>query len=591
LLLDHGADFNVRNAKGQTPLEFADGSATDEIVNLLRAKSASVNTKGNNYATQQAANPPSSPITSAQQTALQNLMQNGLLMGTQDLKDNCDYTKTNLDRSVCNQKSILIPPLRELVAQNPNDYDANYFLGYLLVDLGKPAEAIGPLKIAAAQHPEYRWSYTVLAAAYDNLGDQGKAINLMEASLQRPKAHFASDHDENMAGFRYYDVYIWSDQVAKQYRYYVTSGQDEKANGLLAAYDPMFRPTILAEMRTMSALDMDISNGNIDAIAAVDNMKKGDKQRARDLFLNALELEPGDPDLLYGVASMSFDLRRYGDAAWAYQAAADKGEDLNSGSLVRMGVAYLVLGDYQDAYHAFDQAHAVAPLDSNIRRWRIAAAFGLGGWKMALDTLIATPPLDPTPRNFNEQRWMTYDIVYGVIKDADNRAQSVGLRYPRLGHLSLLHELLTEVVQWGFGNLDRNALEHERWNIAWQTVELYRALPLKPLPPKRALEQEMVAERAIREGKIGASKFESFPAAVAATTIAPWWPEAHYNLAIYARNSYFTRNLKYDGELYVSNKRIAAQEFLFYLSLAPKGANATAACRQLKDWGRQCPTN
>lgn len=501
-------------------------------------------------------------------------MQDGLLIGTQQLAD----------------KSVLIPPLRQLVAQHPQDYDANYFLGYVLLELGKPVQAIGPLKIAAAQHPEYRWSYTVLAAAYDKIGDQAQAISLMEASMQRPKAHFASDHDEGVAGFRYYDAYIWGEQIAKQYRYYAVSGQSQKAKALLAAYDPIYHATILAEMKksNYSMLDLHNAGVNLLAEAAVDDMKKGDKAGALDGFLKALELEPDNADLLHGVASTSFDLHHYGDAAWAYQAAGDSGGNLNSNSLLRMGVSYLVLGDHQNAYRAFDRAHAAAPLDSNIRRWRIAAAFGLGGWQLALDTLTATPPLDPAPNDFNEQRLVTYNIVYGAIKDADDRARSVGLHYPRLGHLSLLHELLAVVAEWSFGNLDRKALEHEKWSIAWQTTEIYRALPAKPLPPKRALEQEMLAERAVRGGKID---FPAFNAAVAATTIAPWWPEAHYNLAIYARDSYLTPDITYDGKLFSDARTIAAQELLFYLRLAPQGANAVAACRQLEDWGRQCPTN
>ncbi len=512
-------------------------------------------------------------VIAVQQGPLQELLQEGLLLGLKDQKD----------------KSIFISPLRELVVHSPNDYDANYFLGYLLLDLGKPAEAIGPLKVAAALHPEFRWSYTVLAEAYGKLGDQETAISLMEASLQRPKAHFASGRDEDLASTRYFDTFIWGFQVAKQYHYYIVTGQEAKASGLLAAYDPMFRSTILREMRTSSPLDMHDGGVKILAEAAIADMKTGDTQGALDLFLNALELEPDNEALLYGVASMSFELHRYGDAIWAYQSAADLGQNLNSGSLVRLGISHLVLGDYLSAYQAFDRAHAADRLDSNIRRWRIAAAFGVGGWKLALDTLIAMPPLDPAPDNRNQTRLMTYDIVYGTIKDADDRAISVGLHYPRLGHLSLLHELLTEVVQWGgFGNPDKSALEHEKWQIAWQTAQLYRALRLKPLPPKRALEQEMFAEQAIRENKVD---YPAFRAAVAETTIAPWWPEAHYNLAIYARDYYFSNNLKYDDETYTSNKRIAAQEFILYLRLAPQGAKAILACRQLKDWGIQCSTD
>src|SRR5579872_2634263 len=185
----------------------------------------------------------------AQEAAFQKLMQDGLLTGTLELKNNCDEPGANPDHMVCDQKGMLIAPLRALVARNPRDYDANYFLGYLLRELGKPKAAIGPLTVAAAQHPEYQWSYSVLAQAYDDLGDQRKAIALMEACQRRPAAHFASDHDEGMAGFRYYDAFIWGKQIAKQYRYYYVTGQAAKAEALLAANDERERSTILQEMR------------------------------------------------------------------------------------------------------------------------------------------------------------------------------------------------------------------------------------------------------------------------------------------------------------------------------------------------------
>jgi tetratricopeptide (TPR) repeat protein len=524
----------------------------------------------------------------AQETPLQKLMKDGMLMGTDDLKDNCNYTKQNLDRSECNQKSVLIAPLREILARKPRDYEANYFLGYVLVEVGKPAEAISPLEIAAEQHPEYQWSYTVLAEAYDNLGEQAKAISLMEASLKRPKAHFPNDSAEGQAGFRYYDSPYWESQLSKQYRYYVMSGQADKAKNLLAAYPPQYEALITSAMRTITPLDSNIMGVNIFLESAVDYMNKGDKQKAHELFIDALNLEPDDPVILHAVGSTSFDIHKYSDALWAYQSAADMGETLNNGAFIRMGISFLVLGDYQAAYRAFDRAYAAEPLDSNVRRWRIAASFGVGGWDLALKTLIAAPPLDPEPPDFNVQRLMTFDIVYAVFKDADDRARNAGLRYPRLDHLSCLHELLADVEMWSFGNLDHKALAHEKWTIALQTVEIYRSLPLKRVPPKRALEHEILAQRAIQDGKIG---YDSFRQAVAATTIAPWWPEAHYNLANCARNSNYTNNLIYDGDWYGSNARIAAQELVFYLNLAPQGKYAADACRQLKELGGRCSTN
>ena len=90
------------------------------------------------------------------------------------------------------------------------------------------------------------------------------------------------------------------------------------------------------------------------------------------------------------------------------------------------------------------------------------------------DCAVAAPPLDPTPQYPYEAHVTTYDIVHWVFKDADTRAQNAGLNYPRLGHLALLHELLSHETQSSLSPFDRKVLWHERWNLAWEAVDLYR---------------------------------------------------------------------------------------------------------------------
>lgn len=515
----------------------------------------------------------------------ENLMQKGLLLGTQDLPYPCATIQPIWD---CSPKKVLVAPLKAYLAQHPRDYDANQFLGAILLELGRPAEAIAPLKIAAAQHPEYQWSYTVLARAHDELGDQPTAVALMEASAKRPVARFTSDQEKSRIEYRYFDDFTWAHQIARQYRYYYLTGQADKAKALRASYPDSYASLITKEMTPgQAAVDLHEAGVSIWAEAAVQDMAKGDSQAARESLLNALSSEPDDEHLLYGLGAMSFNLNRYGDAAWAYRSALDRGLTMPSGSLVRMGVSYLVLGDYEKAHDAFRRASVADPTDVNARRWLIAAAYGVGGQKLALEAMNAAPYPGMPPGDSTGRRRETFNIVYGALQDADSRARRADLRYPRLGHLSLLHELLSD-FRSSVWIEDKKSLERERWDLAWQTISIYRALPLKPQPPKRALEKELSAQQSVRSpGRNGGSGFD---AALAATTIAPWWPEAHYNLAVLARDSHWTFNVTYDGEAYASNQRIAAQEFLLFLSASPKGPNAARVCKQLKEWGQQCPT-
>lgn len=316
----------------------------------------------------------------------------------------------------------------------------------------------------------------------------------------------------------------------------------------------------------------------------------GDNATAVDTYLKLLELEPEQGEAFLAIGLLSFDLHRYNDVVWAFNEAGNHDQRLSKNMLVKLGVSYLTLANYAKAYDAFDKAHHEDGNDSDIRAWRIAAAFGAGGWKRALDTLQNAPPLNSPPRDFNEERLRTYDIVYGVILDAERRAKEAGLRYPLLSHLSLHNELLSTVANWSFGGLDRTALRKEKWDILWEAIDLYRALPLKPRPPSRAVAQEAIAEEGIRQGHIG---YEVEQAAIAALEIAPWWPEARYNLGVYARDSYLSVNLaslySFSGSDVWDNNRSATQEFIFYLHLAPQGPRAAEVRKQLKQWGAVAP--
>jgi hypothetical protein len=57
---------------------------------------------------------------------------------------------------------------------------------------------------------------------------------------------------------------------------------------------------------------------------------------------------------------------------------------------------------------------------------------------------------------------------------------------------------------------------------------LYRQLPLKPTPPQEALDIARQAEIDVRQQNLRAALDHYFQA----IQIAPWWAEAHFNLAL-----------------------------------------------------------
>ncbi len=124
-----------------------------------------------------------------------------------------------------------------------------------------------------------------------------------------------------------------------------------------------------------------------------------------------------------------------------------------------------------------------------------------------------------------------------------------------------------------------------------ETIELYAQLPLKPTPPRRALAEEAKAETAIRTGRTGA--IDASRPAILATEIAPWWPEARYNLGVYLRDSIYTQNrpdlFSETSDGIFSNEQGAAQEFAIYLRLSPDGPKANEVRQQLKRWNLPGP--
>lgn len=178
-------------------------------------------------------------------------------------------------------------------------------------------------------------------------------------------------------------------------------------------------------------------------------------------------------------------------------------------------------------------------------------------------------------------------LSHWTINDLDRRARASRLSLPRLTHLAALARVLQGFIGMGGLDLNKDHLIKKRWDILWEVIDIYRKLPIKPAPPFVAVQKLQQVEAELRQGRQPAStrEFED------AIEIAPWWPEAHYNLAVFARDSIYTLNLRrpyLPGEFF-DNRRIAAQEFVFYLHLAPTGANAKVACKQLKEWGLKCP--
>jgi tetratricopeptide (TPR) repeat protein len=314
----------------------------------------------------------------------------------------------------------------------------------------------------------------------------------------------------------------------------------------------------------------------------------GNRAEAIDAYLGLVQLEPERSDTQQAIGLLSFELRRYRDSVSAFHQAVDLGATLSANMLIEQGVSCLALSDYEGAFNAFDEASR-KEAGNSAHAWRIGAAFAIGGWDRAIAALKESPPSNLSARDPSDERLTVYDLVYDILTDADQRAKEAGLTYPRLNHLSLLYEL--DCTSTAAGRLEKSRLRREMRMLLTETIELYAQLPLKPTPPRRALAEEAKAETAIRTGRTGA--IDASRPAILATEIAPWWPEARYNLGVYLRDSIYTQNrpdlFSETSDGIFSNEQGAAQEFAIYLRLSPDGPKANEVRQQLKRWNLPGP--
>lgn len=171
-------------------------------------------------------------------------------------------------------------------AQQPQDpYDetetqkaviSNTSLGLEYMNRGQYEVALGKLKKAVKQDPNYAPAQTVLAVLYERIGEQDLA------GRHYKKAFEASPKDGDVNNN--YGVYLCK-----------TGKTDQAIGRFLAALDDPF----------YSSPSIALSNAGSCALSA------GDYARADEFLRRALKLEPDQPDALMNLAKLSYEQENY----------------------------------------------------------------------------------------------------------------------------------------------------------------------------------------------------------------------------------------------------------------------------------------
>lgn len=304
----------------------------------------------------------------------------------------------------------------------------------------------------------------------------------------------------------------------------------------------------------------------------------------------------GDLAILSGCA---FGAGKYEDVAWSIERIS-KDVFMGTDKYLMWGISVAVLNDYEKAdsimVAGLNQTQAdEAEFLESFREWHIVFTY-LNKDFFAARELARTQPgaFGDAARQASSSNSIVYDLLAKKISSLCGMADGQGMHYPLLSHLSQAHRLIRDGVEifsniYGDADLRQKGGEYVR-NLAWRIIDLYRSLPLKPLPPPNAIQKYTAAMDVFNSKPISEWDRNGINVLIDITRMVPWWADVHYNLAMVLKDYDYNgqRNQYYDYNG-VRNQTIAAQELMFYLGLEPKGEKADEARKILKEWNQPVP--
>jgi tetratricopeptide (TPR) repeat protein len=221
------------------------------------------------------------------------------------------------------------------------------------------------------------------------------------------------------------------------------------------------------------------------------------------------------------------------------------------------------LGDYEHALAVLENASKLHPENEGLYAWSLIAAEGKGGpeevdkvW-LRRSYKTADHVRDP---------WLV-DRLMEIAQEANRR----GMRYRALSQYSRVFGVTDAYhADDAYDQFDPTIAsrpsDSTALNALRRVFEIYRQLPLKPLPPQAAIDFARQAETDVQNKNYIAARNHYFQAML----IAPWWPELHYNLGL----------VQWAGE----NSSSARKEMNLYLYLAPQGTYAHDARQKASEF-------
>lgn len=491
------------------------------------------------------------------------------------------YQKKEYDQAV-RYLNRAVEPLNRAAKTHPTWSKIYRWLGVAYRKIGDDRNALSAYRTAARLDPAYWGNHADIGLTHVDLGEYRAAIEPLLEALRLHPAPDELEYTTEAKGYLVYralgDAYMGLGDLENAAKFY------SKEFGTAELSAGMFHASATSRQEEDKELALKFY-GKAALVAPLDQphrhlylarflIKLGRKDEAIEHLETSAALAPASssPDFEISVfedlARVYFDRGEYAKAIRAYEtlvALKHPKVPLPRSALGNLGISYAVLGNYVKAVEVLTRGLNAYPDSDVYFEWLVMASYGAGGWSAAESVWHRARPGGPSGDLKEVQQRKLKDLIHRGAWGLGELAEKSRIFYAALTHYSLAFTAVHALDMYIAG-VENDALREIRRRLA----RIYRHLPLKPLPPQLAVRHAMEAERSLAK-RDWSGTVQGYRHAV---EIAPWWPEAYYNLGLAFAVS--------PGAL-----PGAMREMKVYLEFEPNGRHATKAREKLRLWQAQ----
>jgi tetratricopeptide (TPR) repeat protein len=291
---------------------------------------------------------------------------------------------------------------------------------------------------------------------------------------------------------------------------------------------------------------------------ALDLINTHDLKSARSYIRQAIALGSSNKEMFHSLADISYNkeynLMDYTESALARKRYINMagGEHAEAVEWASLSKSYAIIADYKSAAEAAWQGYKNHSWVNDLFECMVIYTYGAYGQQEALRIWKEVKYRDFEINGQAAEEKKLLDMIQRGISELGRKAEESNNLYSALKHYSLVFSTFVG---------PRNDAKSETMD---KIVEIYRKLPLKLKPSPEAVKYAVEAEKCIRRRNLNCAQNGYYNA----IREAPWWPQAHYNLAL----------------VWGSVESESVYEMGVFLKLDPDSTNEKIAQQKISDW-------